>query len=169
MFEVDGLTWRWPCDIAREAEVRPSGISGLMLDKRYFNDVLGTYMAYTVTVAVPTGAGEDYDRLYEALTAPVDGHRFRLPYNRGEIEVTGRVERVRDAWVRLPGGGIHWKGVSFEIVANHPSREMSLGETLALGRAAVPMIANPDAGDCYRFDGGVWVREEWVEGDEVYY
>lgn len=125
MFTVDGIRWPWPCDISRMAEVKSSRISGLMLDRSYFNDVLGTYMAYTVNVAVPVSRQGDYDRLYEALTSPVEGHAFVLPYGQGEIAFVGRVESVSDSWVR---GG--WRGVKFSVYANRPVRALTLQEAI---------------------------------------
>ena len=169
MFSVDGIEWPWPCDIARAAEVRPSSISGMMLDRNWFNDVLGTYMAYTVNVAVPVDRRDEYARLYEALTEPVDGHRFVLPYNGGQISVTGRVQQVTDVLVRMPGGGCHWKGVRFTVIANHPSRAISAGEAIRRGRAPVPEVAAPSQGDCYTWRDGAWVETRYADADEVAY
>ncbi len=165
MFSIDGKRYDWPCDIVRTARMRPSDLSGMMLDKRWFNDVLGTYMTYTVSVAVPLGAGEAYARLYDALTLPVEGHHFLLPYNCGDIAVEGRVERVSDVFVRLPGGGLHWRGVRFDVVANHPSREMALDQVLERGRSPLPNVAAPEEGECYAFVAGRWVRMEYGDAD----
>ena len=170
MFAVDGRMWPWPCAIEREAAVRPSEISGMLLDKNYFNDVTGTYMQYTVTVTVPPAQRDYYSTLYETLTAPVDGHRFRLPYNQGFLEVTGRVESVKDDHVRLPGGGLFWKGCKFTILANHPSRSVTLGEAIARGRAPVPQIASPEEGDTFTWFEGRWSRTAgYPDGDDIAY
>ena len=37
-FSIDGLEWQYPCQITREAKLTASDISGMMLDKSYFND-----------------------------------------------------------------------------------------------------------------------------------
>jgi len=169
MFSIDGLKYDWPCDITRVSRMRPSDISGMMLDRRWFNDVLGTYMTYSVNVAVPLGAGEAYARLYDALTQPVESHRFILPYDRGEIAVEGRVEQVSDSYVRLPGGDLHWRGVRFEVVANHPSREMSLERVLERGRSPMPNVAAPEEGDSFAYADGRWVRVTYADGDERAY
>lgn len=68
MITIDGYQWPVPCDIEREAEMTPSEISGMMLDKTYFNDVLGTYMRYDVSLAVPPKLEREYDEIYETLT-----------------------------------------------------------------------------------------------------
>ena len=46
MFSVDGVQWDVPCRIVRTAEIAASEISGMLLDRTYFNDVLGTWMRY---------------------------------------------------------------------------------------------------------------------------
>ena len=165
MFYVDGVSWRWPCDIERAAEMTPSQISGLMLDGSVFNDVLGTYMRYTVTVAVPLTCRDEYAALYEILTRPVDGHRFLLPYNNGWVEITGRVARVSDVYVRMPDGGSCWNGVRFSVEGNHPTKAMSLGEVIAAGRAPLPEVAVPEEGAGYTFRDGAWVETAFEEGD----
>lgn len=141
------------------AEVRPSGISGLLLDKSYFNDVIGTYMQYTVSLAVPIDRPADYGAIYEALTDPVDGHVFALPYNQDIIEITGRIASVSDVYVRLPNGGVYWKGLRFTIEANHPVKSMALEETLARGRTMVPEVMSPEVGDTWTWDGTEWVKQ----------
>lgn len=169
MFSVDGLTWPYPCSIERVAEISPSEISGLMLDKSYFNDVLGTYLRYTVAVAVPVEGRDAYGDLYEALTDPVDGHRFTLPYDQGTLTLTGRVEQVSDIFVRLPGGGQYWKGTRFTVAANHPAKQRSLGEVLARGRSPLPELAAVQRGDMYTYTATGWVKTVFTDADAVYY
>jgi len=169
MFTIDGITWPVPCQIERVSEVRPSQISGLLLDKSWFNDVIGTYMSYTVALAVPLDLRDRYSELYEALTAPVDGHTFTLPYDQGALTVTGRVRDVTDRYVRLANGGTIWKGPRFTIVSNHPSRQMSLGETLARGRSPLPELAAVQVGDIYTCTPTGWQKTNYPNADDIPY
>lgn len=166
-WSVDGNVWEIPCEIERTAEVRASEISGAMLDGSYFNDVLGTYMRYDVSLAVPYRREDDYNALYEVLTDPVDGHTFVVPYGDAEITVTGRVENVRDVYLRLADGTLHWEGIKFSIVANHPSKYMSLGEVMARGRSPLPDEASVSIGQSYTYTASGW--QELADADEVYY
>lgn len=156
MFSIDGLTWNIPCDIERTAEISASEISGLMLDKSYFNDVLGTYMKYTVTLAVPVNMLDRYAEIYEVISKPVDGHIFVLPYNDSTVMLLARVESISDVYVRLPGGGVHWKGIRFSIIANYPTKTMSLGDVITAGRAPLPNISAPQIGDTYTYTVDGW-------------
>jgi hypothetical protein len=169
MFTIDGLTWPYPCSVEREAEIKPSEISGIMLDKSYFNDVLGTYMQYTISLVVPIGDRDQYDTIYEALTDPVDGHVMVVPYGQGTITMTARVENVSDSLVRLAGGGNYWKNLSFTAIANHPGKQMSLGEMLARGRSPLPDIAKVALGDMYTYTATGWVKTVYTDADAVYY
>jgi len=163
MFTIDGLTWDIPCKIERTAEMTASEISGLMLDKSYFNDVLGTYMSYTISIAVPINMRDQYAEIYEAITNPLDGHTFVLPYNNDTITITARVTSISDVYVRLPGGGNYWKGISFKVVANHPSKANTLGSVVEAGRAPVPAVAMPKVGDAYTYTASGWVQTAWGE------
>ena len=104
MISIDGAEWDVPCDLERTADITPSEISGMMLDKTYFNDVLGTFLTYDVTIAVPPTMEEEYFQIYEALTDPVESHQFVMPYNGDTVELTARVESVRDALVYTVSG-----------------------------------------------------------------
>lgn len=158
MFTVDGITWPYPCDIERVAEMTPSEISGMLLDNTYFNDVLGTFMRYTVKIAVPINAMDAYAQIYEALTEPVDGHAFVLPYNSSTISVTGRVGNVSDVYVRMANGGIYWRGIQFEVTSNAPSKELSLSEVITRGRAPLPDVSGVQVGDTYTYTASGWVK-----------
>lgn len=169
MWSVDGLSWPYPCDIERVAEVTPSEISGMLLDRTYFNDVLGTYMKYSVKVVVPLDRRDEYAPIYELLSNPVGDHTFVLPYSNDTITVVGRVANVSDVYVRLPNNRTYWKGMSFEVVANHPSKQLSLGEAIARGRAPLPDIAEPAIGAIYEYTAYGWVPSEYQDADNIEY
>lgn len=170
MFSIDGITWDIPCSIEREAAISASDISGQMLDRSYFNDVLGTYMSYTVRIAVPLNMRDEYTQIYEALTNPVDGHLFVMPYNDSTIEITARVSTVSDVYVRLAGGQVYWKGIQFTCVANYPTKAMTLGEMVVTGRAPFPDVAEPSEGDTYTYSNGAWVpAATYEDADSIYY
>lgn len=169
MFTCDGITWDVPCKIEREAEVRASDISGLLLNRTYFNDVIGTYLQYTVSLAIPLDGLGQYTALYEILTAPVDGHQFVLPYNDDTIEITGRVEVVSDEWRKHADNGNYWRHTSFTVLANHPSKWMSLDGVLTMGGTPMPSGVSPAIGDFYEYTSSGWVSRNYPDLDEVYF
>lgn len=158
MITVDGMVWNIPCDITRVSEVKLSDISGMLLNKAIFNDVWGTYLQYDVTlVANPNNMGEYY-KLYEILTEPVEGHTFVLPYNDRTVELVGICKPISDEYVQLPNGGAYWKGVTFSIVANGPTKEQTLGQAIKRGLTPLPDVAVPSLGDSYTFTENGWVQ-----------
>lgn len=167
MFTVDGVQWSIPCDIKRVSEVRPSDISGMLLNKAFFNDVLGTYMQYEITLIPDPRNMADYYALYELLNSPVDGHTFVLPYNGNTVTLAARVSQVSDVYVRMPGGAVYWKGVSFTITANGPTKTESLGSVIARGLSPLPEVDNPQVGDTYTWDGSEW--DEVIDADDIAY
>lgn len=166
-FSVDGLSWDIGCTVERTSEIRPSEISGMLLNKQYFNDVIGTFLKYDIKLAVPFGMEEDYTRLYEMLTLPVDAHTFTLPYGGGMIEVVGRVEQISDVYRRMPNGAIHWTGITFSIIANHPTKEMSLNEAIIRGISPMPDESTVDIGAAYVYTVDGWT--ELDDADDNYY
>lgn len=169
MFSVDGVMWPWPCAIERISEMKPSEISGMMLDRSYFNDVLGTYLRYTIKLTVPPSARDTYSQVYEILTDPVDAHAFLVPYNQGTLSLVGRVDSISDVYVRLPGGGHYWKGIQFSVTANHPSKQYTLNQLLARGRSPLPELAEVPVGAVYVYTSTGWQPADYGDADATYY
>lgn len=169
MFTVDGLEWNIPCQIDRTAEVRASEISGVLLDKTYFNDIMGTYMKYDISIAVPVGMEYDYANLYELLTDPVDAHSFTLPYNQSTVELTARVETISDRYYKSEDGTKVWRGIKFSVIANHPTKEISLDESIAHGLSPVPDVLEPEIGELYEYTASGWEQRSYDDADDVGY
>ena len=168
MFIIDGLTWDIKCDIKRIAEMKASELSGLMLDRSYFNDVLGTYMSYEITLPAPMFLQDRYATIYDLLTNPADGHEFVIPYNQGYITITARVEKIEDIYAEIPGGRwTYWKETKFTIVSNYPSKSKTLGEAITAGRAPMPPVSSPTIGDAYIYTATGW--ETIPDADSTYY
>jgi hypothetical protein len=165
IFSVDGLQWDVGCTVKRVAEMTPSEISGLLLDRSYFNDVIGTYLKYTVQIAVPFNMMNTYTSLYEILTEPVDAHTFVFPYGSGTITVTGRVDSIQDVYVRMPQGRPHWKGIQFTVIANHPTKEMSLDEVLTRGASPLPPEDAVNVGEVYEYSVDGWTQVPSAENE----
>ena len=168
-FTVDGVSFMGLCEISRVSDIKASDISGLLLDKTYFNDVIGTFLQYDITLALPMYDRNDYDELYELLTKPIDGHSFTIDYGQTQVQITGRVENVKDSHVRTRGGDGYWDGLQFSVIANHPSKTMDLDDVLTMGMTPLP--ANPEAtvGDLYEYTQGGWVQRFYADADDIYY
>ena len=169
MFTVDGMVWDFPCDIERVSQITASEISGMLLNKNYFNDVIGTFLKYTITIVVPFGAESQYARLYEIITQAVDAHTFILPYNEGTITITGRIQSISDVYRRLAGGKTHWKGIKFDVVSNSPNKTHTLGQAVARGISPIPDVSGAEAGVVYQYDGTQWIEADFQDADDTPY
>jgi len=157
MFSIDGMQWTIPCDITRTAIVQSSEISGKLLNGEYFNDVEGTYMQYEVTLCPNTQQMGQYYSLYQVISQPVDGHQFVFPYNGSTVEITARIEDISDVYVRMPNGGVYWKGVSFTVISNAPTYEPTLSGAISRGLTPLPDVLEPEIGDTYTYTADGWV------------
>lgn len=170
---IDDVKYNVAVGIKRTANMTPSEISGMLLDKTYFNDVIGTYMEYEIQIAVPNGEEGSYASLYEVLTDPVADHRVILPYNQTYIEILGRISVVSDEYVgqsRADGGLVNiWRKISFTITANHPSKEYTLDEVIERGISPLPEVSELDEGKIYMVVDGQWVVTSLARADENYY
>lgn len=170
---IDNTDYNMVCGIERVASITPSEISGMLLDKTYFNDIIGTFLRYTITIAVPYAEEANYASLYELLTDPVADHRVILPYNQSTVEIVGRIESVSDSYVRQErrdGTLISiWRKTKFDIIANHPTKEMTLDEVIARGISPLPEVSELDEGKIYMVVDGEWVMTSITRADENYY
>lgn len=170
MIKIDGTVYDVKCTIGRVSELKASDISGLMMDKNYFNDVVGTYLKYEIALDFPLRNRDKYSEIYELLNDPVDGHTFELPYNASTVTLNGRVESVSDQHEVMPGGYKYWKALKFSIIANNPIKAHTLGETITRGRAPVPDIAQPNEGDTFIWNEGRWAKTaEYPDADDIAY
>ena len=157
MLRIDGVEFDVKCEIKRVAEISASYISGLLLDKSYFNDVLGTYLEYEIRLTYPLYNQGEYASLYEMLTMPVDAHAFVLPYNTGTISLTARVETISDDLLVFENGKKYWRNCTFSIISNGPSKEQTLESAIQRGLTPLPDVASPNIGDTYTFTSNGWV------------
>lgn len=155
---IDGVQYDVKCSVRRNADIRDSDLSDEMLDGSYFHDVMGTYYDYDISFSYPLYDREKYAAIYEALTAPVDGHAFILPYNNSTIAITAKVETVSDEILELENGRKYWRATRFLLSSNAPSKTMSLSQVITRGVAPLPSAANPAVGTTYTWDGSEWVE-----------
>ena len=157
---IDGARFDVKADVQRTGEIVSSDISGPLMDGGYFNDVLGTYYTYDVTLKYPLYNQGKYFALYELFTEPVDGHQFVLPYNESVIVLTARVESVSDQWIERDSAGAYWKAFRASIVANSPSKQPTLAGAISRGMTPYPDVENPEIGDIYIFTANGWEKVE---------
>lgn len=171
MFYIDSTQWPYPIDVTRNPDLRASDVSGQMLDGTYYNDVLGTFMNYTVRMAVPLNQRQLYNTIYGKLLDPVDAHEFILPDSAGgHITFTGYVSGLSDVYVRMPDGTPYWRGIQFNITANTPRKKRTINQAIQSGRTIFPDIAEHNEGDTWVWTNGRWeLSVHYDNADEKHY
>lgn len=170
MFTIDGVEYNVKCSIERTIEIRESSISGMLMNRQIFRDVLGTFYSYDIKLEMPLKNRDRYAALIELLSEPVDGHAFVVPYNNDTLQLTGKADGIEDVWVKLPSGYTYWDGLRFTIEPNGPTKEMSLGNVLQRGLTPLPDMVGPEIGDTYTWDGTKWVAAATYEdADNIAY
>ena len=169
MIILDGITWDIPCEVSRSAEIRASEISGLLLDKREFVDITGTYLSYKVNVPVPLRKVGAYNKLYEALTDAVGWHTATLPYGNDVVTLTGKILGVQDTWYKTPTGN-YWEGCSFTIVGTVPTKTHSLSEAISYGLPPWPQTVELPVGSVWEYTAVGWqAYDAPPDADDIYY
>ncbi len=166
MFTIDDVQWDVKSKISRTSEMQESEISGMLMNKEYFADVIGTFLKYDVELVLPFGKEKEYSEIYEKLTEPVGGHTFIVPYNQTTIEITGRVENIQDTCLRRTNSH-YWMDISFTIISNFPTKTMSLDEVIARGLPPLPDESEVDVGEAYICSMDGW--EPVTDVDDKYY
>ena len=127
---VDGVTYTLVIGVKRRSIVTSSDNSGTLLDGTYYNDVIGTYLQYEISVAIPAGEEDTYASLYEVLTNPVAYHDFVFPYNNTSVLVRGRVSDVGDAYMQKNSlDKVTWRQIAFTVTESLPHKTASGGYT----------------------------------------
>lgn len=94
-----------------------------MLSGLYQRDLLGTYYDYAMEVEPDPQYPGDYDRFFEAITAPVDSHSLTLPYGQGTITFDAMVTSGSDLYRGQVAGFNRWGGLQVQFTAQKPQRE----------------------------------------------
>ncbi len=123
MFNVDGYIFDFPCDLERKVKTESSSNSGLMMSKKILNDVIASYVSYSVKIVVPQGQEDKYTRLFNLLSTPAEERVWTFPYNQGTITFYGKVDSISDKFYRTINGKNIWRDISFEVSATRPIEE----------------------------------------------
>ena len=90
--------------------------SGLMI-----RDIIGTYYNYTLELDATEATAEQYDDLYEVLSAPVASHAIVVPYGQTSLAFDAYVTTGDDSLLRM-GEVNRWSGISVKFTAMKPAR-----------------------------------------------
>ena len=85
-------------------------------------DVLGTFYNYSMNIDSRFMSKEEYDALYDLLSAPVDSHTIEVPYGQTIWVYEAYVTNGTDELIGVINGVNIWANLSINFIAMEPQR-----------------------------------------------
>ena len=85
-------------------------------------DVLGTFYNYNMIIDSRFMTREEYDTLYDLLSAPVDSHTIEVPYAQETLIFEAYVTNGTDELQGIRNDFNIWAGLSINFIAMEPQR-----------------------------------------------
>ena len=122
---IDGTTYDGirVLSVKRSFSVTDGDNAGrLAVSGKMVRDIIGTFYNYSVELD-PVGTDPaEYDRFYEAISAPVDSHSLTVPYAQGTLTFEAYVANGDDKLLTAYGQKNEWGNLTFNFVAMKPKR-----------------------------------------------
>lgn len=93
-----------------------------ILTAKMERDVLGTFYNYSMNIDSSFMSKEEYDTLYELLSAPVDSHIIEVPYGQSTLVYEAYITSGSDGLLAIRNGVNLWGNLSINFVAMAPQR-----------------------------------------------
>ena len=123
IFTIDGVGYNvGVVSIHRTANIQDGPNADTALSGKRWRDVQGTFYDYTMEVSADGMSREDYDAMYEVLSAPVDSHVLVAPYGQTTISFTACIEVVEDD-VLYMDDGTAWGNLTVNLYAQEAKRK----------------------------------------------
>mgnify|MGYP006928634353 CR=1 FL=1 len=84
-------------------------------------EILGVYFNYQLSIGTINDE-EEYEKVYDKLTEPVEYHDFELPTTRGTYQFRGYISSVSDEVEKIFSDTARFKGLSCKFTAKKPAR-----------------------------------------------
>jgi len=124
VFSVDGVAYPKVnvLSLKRSFQVLDGENAGRMMDGTMQRDIIGTYYNYSMVITSDFSDVEEYDALYEVLTAPSDSHAIVVPYGKGTLSFQAYVTNGEDELTHMFEGLNRWDSLTFNFIAMEPQR-----------------------------------------------
>ena len=91
--------------------------AGNMLSGDYERDLVGTYYDYDLVITTSDLTDNEYDTLFEVLSAPVNSHVVEMPYGMSSLTFEAMIESGGDELIPMDDG-TWWGNLSVSIRAS---------------------------------------------------
>ncbi len=123
LFKIDGRGFSGVGveSLKRSFRIPDGTNAGDMLSGDYERDLVGTYYDYDLVITTSDLAVNEYDALFEALSAPVNSHTVEMPYGMDSITFEAMIEGGDDELIPMDDG-TWWGNLNVTIRAKKPQR-----------------------------------------------
>lgn len=123
LFKIDGRGFSGVGveSLKRSFRIPDGTNAGDMLSGDYERDLVGTYYDYDLVITTSDLAVNEYDALFEVLSAPVNSHMVEMPYGMTSITFEAMIEGGDDELIPMDDG-TWWGNLNVTIRAKKPQR-----------------------------------------------
>ena len=123
LFKIDGKGFSGVGveSLKRSFRIPDGQNAGDMLSGDYERDLVGTYYVYDLVITPSDLTDNEYDALFEVLSAPVNSHMVEMPYGMSSLTFEAMIESGGDELIPMDDG-TWWGNLSVSIRAKKPQR-----------------------------------------------
>jgi len=123
IFTLDGKEYTniHVTELKRSFSVLDGKNTGRVMTGDMTRDIIGTFYNYTMGLDQYMTDPEEYDELYEILSAPAASHDLAVPYGQSVLSFKAYVTGGEDS-LYAAGDINEWSGLSVNFVAMSPQR-----------------------------------------------
>lgn len=93
-----------------------------ILTAKMERDILGTFYNYSMNIDSRFMSKEEYDTLYDLLSAPVDSHTIEVPYAQETFIFEAYITNGTDELTGIRNDSNIWANLSINFIAMEPQR-----------------------------------------------
>lgn len=121
---IDGVTYQnvHVTSIKRNFQVLDGDNAGRTMNGAMMRDVIGTFYNYSFAIDADSTSPQEYDRLYEVVTAPTDAHSIIVPYAQSVLAFRAYITNGSDNLAYMEDRKNRWQDLNFNAIAMAPQR-----------------------------------------------
>ena len=119
--KIDGIDYNIPLASVKRTADFLDKFAERTEDGDLKREILGVYFNYQLSIGTINDE-EEYEKVYDKLTEPVEYHDFELPTTRGTYQFRGYISSVSDEIEKIFSDTARFKGLSCKFTAKKPAR-----------------------------------------------
>lgn len=123
VFKMDNIDYNIDViSLKRNFEVADEDSSGRLQNWKMYRDVVGTFINYTLQLAMKDYDYESYNSFYQAISSPVASHVIEIAYGNGVLIFDAYITKGSDELIHKGKINI-WDNLQINFIAMEPQRK----------------------------------------------